>query len=322
MRLAPSLLLRLLPLALAGCATPSLPTEGVPAPGDYVREYDGPGSLDGRLWCVHVPRGYDGRKPLPLLVVLHGVFTSARGMAAESGFGEVADAEGFLVVYPQATKDGLARMWNSGHIQGKAWEAKVDDVGFLERVIADARGRFEVDPDRIFMVGHSNGGMMALRFAAERPGVLAGVASVGGTVGGRPNDAEPEWRVPVPTDRVPALFIHGREDVTIPYRGGESDRGKNGWTCVSHQDSAEFWAKALGMEAPPALGRKCGQRVWCQTWGTGEVTALTLEGWEHAWPGKAAMEDLDEKDGLREFDAARIVWEFFRERKRILGGGK
>ena len=87
-----------------------------------------------RSYYVHVPAGHDGKTPLPVVVALHGAFSTARNFEEESGFSLLADRESFIVVYPQGIGLGnLFRHWNSGHCCGKAKKQNIDDVGFVLR---------------------------------------------------------------------------------------------------------------------------------------------------------------------------------------------
>ena len=86
-----------------------------------------------------------------------------------SGFSALADREKFLVLYPDGMGlFGYLQHWNAGHCCGKAAKDKVDDVGFIAAAIEDVCDHLRVDRSRIYMLGFSNGGMMAYRFAAEK----------------------------------------------------------------------------------------------------------------------------------------------------------
>ncbi|UCE26200.1 MAG: phospholipase, partial [Candidatus Coatesbacteria bacterium] len=69
-------------------------------------------TVDGveREYYVHVPEGYDGPEPVPLVLALHGGGGKAEKMDKLTGFNDVADREGFIVVYPQ----GEDKHWNDG----------------------------------------------------------------------------------------------------------------------------------------------------------------------------------------------------------------
>jgi polyhydroxybutyrate depolymerase len=123
-----------------------------------------------RSYYVHVPEGSDGTAPLPVVIALHGAFSTAREFERESGFSLLGDREKFLVVYPQGIGLGnLFRHWNSGHCCGKARKLNLDDVGFVLATVDDVARRNAVDRARLYVVGFSNGGMLAYRIAAEHP---------------------------------------------------------------------------------------------------------------------------------------------------------
>src|ERR1700761_863930 len=152
-----------------------------------------------RSYYVHVPAGDDGTTPLPVVVALHGAFSTAREFERESSFSALADRERFIVVYPQGIGLGdWFRHWNSGHCCGKARKKNIDDVGFVLATVDDVARRNPVDRARIYLVGFSNGGMLAYRIAAEHPDIVAAVAVVSGTIGGVPAASEPEWAIPQP----------------------------------------------------------------------------------------------------------------------------
>ena len=94
---------------------------------------------------------------MPLVVVIHGAFDTAEGMEKITRFSQLADREGFMVLYPNGMGLlGFRQHWNAGHCCGKADNDQVDDVGFVAATIEDVCVRFKVDRNRIYMVGFSN----------------------------------------------------------------------------------------------------------------------------------------------------------------------
>ena len=93
--------------------------------------------------------------------------------------------------------------WGNG--QSRRLLLARDNMGYsmTDTVIDRIAARLSVDENRVYLVGHSNGGMLAHRFAAERPERLAAVAPVSATIGGNPAKDEPEWRVPRPAGPIP-----------------------------------------------------------------------------------------------------------------------
>lgn len=309
---------------LPACAT-SLPSGQGPKPGTYEQATDFRFNGLRRTYLVHVPEGYDGSRPIPLLVAIHGAFSSAGEMERITGFSRMADREGFVALYPNGIGlFGWLRHWNSGHCCAKAREAGIDDVGFLDAVIGEVTARLNIDPERVYVTGHSNGGMMTYRYAAERAGRVAAAAVVAGTIGGKPSAAEQEWRVPDPGSPVPIIAFHGTADSNVPYEGGPDFRGR-GNTWISADASARFWADRNGCPSAPLTTTLYGGRVEVKTWQPCREGSSTrfyrLNGWGHAWPGPC-FKDADGPYPGDEFDAAEIIWDFFKFHRRTGGGQK
>lgn len=264
---------------------------------------------------LHVPASCSPDEPCPLVVALHGAFSSPAEMEEESGLSRLADREGFLVVYPYGSGFlGLLQHWNSGHCCGPAQENGVDDVAFTRRVIAAVREEMAVDPSRIYLVGMSNGGMMVHRLASELSDVVAAAAAVSGTIGGRPSEGAEIWRVATPRRPVPMLLIHGDADEIVPWEGGDDPFGSEGRTFLGVDDAVEFWRVANHADGPPASEVLLGGRLSRTRWGgdapDSEVVLYRVAGWPHAWPGGEYTRDLPLDDALLGYEAADVIWPF------------
>jgi polyhydroxybutyrate depolymerase len=260
-----------------------------------------------RSYYVHVPAGDDGATSLPVVIALHGAFSTARKFERDSGFSVLADRQRFLVVYPQGIGLGnWFRHWNSGHCCGKARKLNLDDVGFALAAVDDVARRNPVDRSRLYAVGFSNGGMLAYRIAAEHPDVVAAAAVVSGTIGGVPAANEPEWSVPRPKQPVPILVLHGRDDTHIPYEGGRAAQSRGKSSSISVSRSMGFWVEADGCDPQPQMESLDDARVEQQTWfgchHGAEVILDSLNGWGHEWP---------KANALGGFEAAATIWQFF-----------
>jgi len=235
------LILLFLIFSLVGCAR-HLPETAWPANGTYEVPTDITYKLARRSFLLHIPPGKAPDEPLPLVVVLHGAFSTAHQTEVETGFSELADRENFLVVYPEGIGlFGLLQHWNAGHCCGKAAADEVDDVAFVAKTIATTIERMNVDRQRIYMAGMSNGGMLTYRYAAEKGDDLAAIAVVSGALGSRNGDKLPPWRMPIPTRPLPVIIFHGDTDRHIPVDGGPSDLkgGERAYTAVA--EAIDFW---------------------------------------------------------------------------------
>ncbi len=165
-----------------------------------------------------VQRYYDVYTPdvllidAPVIIVLHGGFGNKETAADTSRFHELADTEGFVVVYPNALARRGNRHWNSGGPRDvERWQGRngVDDVGFLEKVINKVRRRYPVG-SAAFVVGMSRGGMMAYHLAC-RSDKFDGFAPVGASL--LVEDCQPP--------QVSNLYhTHGALDEIVKWEGG------------------------------------------------------------------------------------------------------
>jgi poly(hydroxyalkanoate) depolymerase family esterase len=135
------------------------------------------GSLEYRLW---IASAYDKRKPAPLVLMLHGCMQTAEQFAALSGMNELADKNNFLAVYPEqtATANPL-KCWN--WFDPKHQSRDAGEPSLIAAVIQDLRASYSVDGQRIYAVGVSAGGAMAVVMAAAYPEFFAGLGVVAGT---------------------------------------------------------------------------------------------------------------------------------------------
>jgi polyhydroxybutyrate depolymerase len=250
-----------------------------------------------RTYLVHPPKGYDGKTPLPLVLVLHGAVQGAINVERMSGMSAKADKENFLVAYPDGTsRSGLAPTWNAGACCGYAMAHKVDDVGFLRALIDRLEHDYAVDPKRIFATGISNGGMMSYRLACELADRVAAIAPVEGA-----QDVECQ-----PSGPVSVLIFHGTADLLVPYKGGTTPfqiGPKRTDTPVS--STVAFWVKQDGCSTTPKREETTQARIdtysGCKD-GAG-VTLYTIKGGHHMWPGtRLSRNDVPATD---------IMWLFF-----------
>jgi len=209
-------LLLLLAMTLAASARAELPTGlsvGLTLTHDgEVRSYD-----------VLRPPASAASLRVPLVVDLHGFTSDGDQQRGISGWDAIAQAEGFLVAWP----DGLDNSWNAVTCCGDSVTNDVDDVGFIRAMVAAIQAEANVDAGRIYVTGLSNGGAMTHRLACEASDLFAAAAPMA-------------YPTPYPdfatgctaSESVPLLLFMGFTDVLVPYSGAApslSDwRTKNG----------------------------------------------------------------------------------------------
>lgn len=177
---------------------------------------DVPLTVQGRSFSVHVPPSYDATQPAPVVVLLHGYTGTGAWAEDYMQFEPLSDQEGFLYLHPDGTLDCLnppSRFWNATNACCNFCWLSVDDVGFLSAVLDELEEQFSVDPDRIYFVGHSNGGFMSYRMACDVSDRIAAIVSLAGATWVDPQACNPAQPVHV-------LQIHGTNDDTVLYEGG------------------------------------------------------------------------------------------------------
>lgn len=135
------------------------------------------------------------------MVVLHGLRVSTQETKVATGFDAYGDRDGRLVAYPE----GVRQSFNAGLCCGEAVGLGIDDVTYLADVVASLRAQ---GARRVSVVGFSNGGMMAYRFACARPELVDTVGVMSGTL-----------QVPRCDGPIRALALHGENDATVPLAG-------------------------------------------------------------------------------------------------------
>lgn len=177
-----------------------------------------PPNFDDRPFDVFVPSGYDAATAAPLVILLHGYGASGAIQNIYFNMQPQAEARGFLYVYPDGTLDQInSNAWNATNACCND-DGSVDDSGYLAFIIDDVSSKYNVDPARIFLVGHSNGGFMSYRMACEYADRIAGIVSLAGAT-------FIDTAQCAPSEPVNILQIHGTDDGTIAYDGGSTPLG-------------------------------------------------------------------------------------------------
>lgn len=188
-----------------------------------------------RSYILHVPPSYTGKFPAPLVIDMHGWFSTASQQALISGFRQKSDQVGFLVAWPQ----GLNNSWNAMDCCPPSLTSGVDDVGFIRALVSEIANLGYVDPSRVYVTGLSNGGSMSHRLACDAADLFAAAAPVSYPLDATPARCHPSRPITV-------VEFHGLNDATVPYAGGGpfNDRfGGGTLNFMSAQQSLTTWAQ-------------------------------------------------------------------------------
>ncbi|MFM8946427.1 MAG: alpha/beta hydrolase family esterase [Actinomycetota bacterium] len=265
-----------------------------------------------RHFRLYAPSSVGQRGARPLLIALHGGLGTSAQFATNSGFDGLAESNGFVVVYPDgigARPDGSGyQTWNGGYCCGPAARLDVDDVSFVRALIDLIESRMEIDPDRVFAAGHSNGAIMAYRLACELSDRIVAIGIQAGSLG------VDECVLQAP---VSVLHIHGMADANHPIDGGRGT-GIAGVVFRSARVAVRRLAEADGCESGPLLQSNLSWpdieiRTWTGCEGVAEVRLITVEGASHAWMGHAAASAMAAGfvgEPYPGFDSSRAIWSF------------
>ena len=258
-----------------------------------------------RMVLVHPP--VSGGENLPVLLVFHGGYGTAQGAEKSYRVSELADRENFIAVYPQ----GLNRHWNDGRIDPE----NLTDVAFVETILDSLESRFQIDTERIYATGMSNGAMFCHFLSVKMPGILAGIAPVCGGI------ADPGVSWFQPEEPMDVLIIQGAEDPLVPYQGGEiGSRGDRG-RVLGTPEAVDLWREVNGCNESPATSMfpqgsvedHCNA-VFYLYGGIRDVGLVGIEGGGHVWPG--GEQYLSERvvgRACTDFSGAEFIWRFFKE---------
>lgn len=231
-----------------------------------------------RIYALHLPLDYETVES-PVVILFHGIGAIGASLQYISSFDIDADQHGFLAVYPNAITD-----WASGCGCTNADSAGVDDIQFVADLLDELDADYGINRDSVFVAGYSEGAFMAQKVACEATGLIAGMATVAGTMFSEvAEDCSP-------TEAVPVLMMHGTDDDDYPWEGA-LDRGLA--SVLAADTAAQFWATANGCGAPldttyvmtdPFYRFDVFRRDFDACPESGEVILYMLDGAPHGWP--------------------------------------
>ncbi len=263
--------------------------------------------------------------PAPLVILLHGGFSSAAAFW-ETEFAQswraLADRDGFVLVVPEGAPDeggSEGHHWNDcrldeGNLDSTSSE---DDVGFIGHIVDLVCADFDIDADRVYVTGVSNGGMMTYRLAMQLGNRFAAAAAV---IANLPDPSECAFSA----SPLPILIMNGTADPVMPYFGGcvlgpTCQRGSVRSTAAT----VAFWVLTNGApvvpvesalpDTVPSDGSTVTVFRFDDRDGSDDVVLYRVNGGGHCAPGPGPL-PADGKN--RDVDAATEIWSFFGEHTR------
>lgn len=242
-----------------------------------------------REYILYVPNSYDENSATPILFNFHGFGGSASQFISRADMRAEAELNSFILVYPQGScLDGVPH-WNPCPIGGDN-KSSADDLGFFEAMINEISTEYNLDMERIYAAGYSNGGMMAYGLANYKSNLIAAVASVSGSM----LDC-----LETPNHPMPVLHLHGTNDSVIAY-----DESSNDYNSV--QSTLDYWTNFNNTVSTPTInsdntsGMTIEQYVYDQGDNSVSVEHYKYIGGEHVWFSETYQGQ----------NASKLVWNF------------
>ena len=260
-----------------------------------------------RSFLIYVPTNI--KENAPLVVAIHGYTSSAKTLMGYSGINQVADKEGFLVAYPQGTKDSRDNnFFNVGYEFHS--DSKVNDVNFIREIVLNLTKDYKLNSKRVFATGMSNGGDMSYLLACTSSDLFTAVAPVAGVM---MKDTLENCN---PVKKIPIFEIHGTKDSISKFEGDMNNEDKWG-AYYDLPSTIEFWVNKH------ALNEK--ETIQLENKNTEDGTTITFERYwsdesqrefwfyiindgNHTWPG---MTGLFSRTANQDINSAEEIWKFF-----------
>jgi polyhydroxybutyrate depolymerase len=258
-----------------------------------------------RRYLLYVPKTYDRSKATPLVISIHPAATWPAVEMNISRWNELAEQHGFIVVYPAGSGaffDGFSpgpHVWPMGpHSLGR-------DVRFISDLIDKLEAEYNIDPERIYADGMSNGGGMAFALSCKLSDRIAAVGAVAAA-------QQLPWVQCGDSKPVPTVAFHGTADRFAPYQGRSSPIAPGpfpnipDWTAHVAQRN-QCRGDPIDTQIAPTVRRlaytNCAQNA--------DVTLYTIEGGGHSWPGGKPLPEWWVGYTTREINATSVMWAFF-----------
>ena len=260
-------------------------------------------SGEKREYLLYVPRSYDRTRPTPLVISMHGAGLWGASQRDISRWNELADAKGFIVVYPSGVGGKGVRVWRA-----EPGEGLTKDVKFISALIDTLSAHYNIDSTGIFANGLSNGGGMSFALSCMLSNRIAAVGMVA---------AAQTLPWPWCTDQrpMPMIAFHGTADAHVPYNGGSSWISPRPWPNVPQWTAN--WARRNHCNSQPedsSIARDVMRRTYTDCADGAPVVFYTIRGGGHTWPGGMELPVWFVGRTTRSIDATRLMWEFFNAR--------
>ncbi len=256
-----------------------------------------------RDYILYVPAAYTGNTAVPLVFNLHGYTSNNVEQLFYADFRPIADTANFLIVLPNGTLDAQGnRFWNTF-----LGNSSVDDVAFMRDLLNTLQTSYNIDANRVYSTGMSNGGFLSYSLACEMNDRIAAIASVTGSM------IQSKLNACNPARPIPVMEIHGTADDVVPYNGAPLATFVAIPTLISKWVDFNHCNPTPSITLIPNINTTDGCTAERQLYTGGDkgstVEHYKITGGGHTWPGAAFNIGVTNQD----FSACKEIWRFFRQ---------
>ena len=257
-----------------------------------------------RSYILYVPELYNENTSTPLVLNLHGYGSNSGQQMIYSNFYEISNTENFILVHPLGTIDATgSNFWSITPSDG------VDDVGFLNALIDSMSNQYNINENRIYSLGMSNGGFMSYYLACELNNKIAAIASVTGSM------TSEQMNLCNPLNPIPVMQIHGTSDFIVPYNGLLN------LGTESIDNIISYWVDINQCDMDPIINdientnlldlSEVEHYIYENGINNNSVEFYKIINGGHTWPG--ATIPFAGNNTNQDINASEVIWDFFKK---------
>ena len=249
-----------------------------------------------REYLIYVPNTYDTIQSFPLMLNFHGWTMSARNQMEVSDMRALSETDEFILVYPQGT-----RLWGSTHWNVGSWTlgSNAKDVEFIADLINQIADNYNIDDERVYACGYSNGGFFSHELACQLSQKIAAIGTVAANISEETiNNCNPSHPIPI-------ITISGTRDDEVEYDGSIPER------TLSQEETLEYWRTFNKVDTVPIItnmpdlnsldGSTAVRYQYVNGDNDSEVEHYKVVDGGHDWPGTFGNMDINSDS---------VIWNF------------
>lgn len=269
-----------------------------------------------RTYRLYVPLMYDPATAVPLVMNFHGLGTTSALQESYGDFRQIADTANFIIVHPQGLVLPFVNLngWNNFFTPAQS----VPDINFTSELLDTIKAHYNINMNRVYSTGFSNGGFMSYILACRLSERFAAIASVSGSI------TTSQLNVCNTLHPMPIMQIHGTADSIVQYDGTGGmiaatmvDTLINRWVVFNNCNATPT------IDSLPNINTTDSTTVVHYVYGGGDapVEFYKIIKGGHTWPGATTSLGTVSQVGVTnmDFTANKEIWRFFSQQKSFVG---